>query len=348
MAFGSSKAPGRPRRSSVLRRSSSYSRSPAKPSTPRSSIPRRNEAQRLARFPARKRGVRGRDSSLSDCQRAVSAVRGSVRDRWRRGLFRPQRLCARPSDRRLGGGQAVAQSRRVSGPALDAHHPALCRRAGRHCGADRQPDDRRFCPLSLLRREPLFLRQPRRFLSCRLEPGGRGMVLCAVCSRPVPGRKAAWETRPAVRGDLRGPGHSRRGGAAVLDRAARLGLERPAGHAVSYRLDRLGLFALSYARAAFADWARRRLRPMAPYRAARAACDIDPDRARRRDPGRRWRSVGPAGVSIRLGGVRHDLGRRRLASRGPFPQSCRQRRELLSRPHLVLGLSLPPPRSSWR
>ena len=30
--------------------------------------------------------------------------------------------------------KAVAQSRRVSRPALDAHHPALCRRACRHRG----------------------------------------------------------------------------------------------------------------------------------------------------------------------------------------------------------------------
>ena len=87
--------------------------------------------------------------------------------------------------------------------------------------------------------------------------------------------------------------------------------------------------------------AERRLRPMAPGRAPRAACGLDPGRARRRDLGRWRRRVGPAGVSLRLGGVRHDLGRRALAGRGPFPQSRRQRRKLLSRPHLVLGLSLP-------
>ena len=57
------------------------------------------------------------------------------------------------------------------------------------------------------------------------------------------------------------------GGAAVLDLAARLGLERPPGHAVSHRLDRLGLFALSRARASFADWPRTQLWPMAPRRA---------------------------------------------------------------------------------
>ena len=257
LASDSSRAPGRPRRLSVSRRSSFCLRSPVKPSTPCSSIPRRNEAQRLARFPAWSGGVRGRDPSLSDGQRAVSAVCGSVRDRWRRDLFRAQRFCARAADRRLGGRQAVAQSRRVSGPALDAHDSALCRRARRHCAPHRQPADRRFRALSLLCREPLFLRQPRRFLSGRLELGGRGMVLCAVCSGPVSCSAAAREGRQAPRAHLCDPGHSRPGGAAVLDRAARLGLERPAGHAISHRLHRLGLFALSRARASRADCPRR-------------------------------------------------------------------------------------------
>ena len=54
--------------------------------------------------------------------------------------------------------------------------------------------------------------------------------------------------------------------------AARLGLERPAGHAVPHRLDRLGLPALSGARALSAAGARRRQGPKAPRRAARAAC----------------------------------------------------------------------------
>ena len=54
--------------------------------------------------------------------------------------------------------------------------------------------------------------------------------------------------------DLRDSCHCRRRGAAVLVLAARLGLERPAGHAVSHRLDRLGLSALSRARASRADW----------------------------------------------------------------------------------------------
>ena len=238
-------------------------------------------------------------------------------------------------------GQAVAQSRRVSRPALDAHHPALRRRADRHCGPDRQPDDRRLCALSLLCREPLFLRQPRRLLSRSLEPRGRGMVLCSVCSRSVRCRKAPWATRPAARGDLRGPGHSHRGGAAVLDLAARLGLERPAGHALPHRLDRLGLSALSCARASPASGAERRLRPMAPGCAPRAACGLDPGRARRRDLGHWRRRVGPAGVSLRLGGVRHDLSWRALAGRRPFPQSRRQRRKPLPRPYLVLGLPLP-------
>ena len=61
--------------------------------------------------------------------------------------------------------------------------------------------------------------------------------------------QAARTTRPAARGDLRGPGHSRRRGAAAPVRAARLGSERPPGDAVSHRLDRLGLSALSRARA---------------------------------------------------------------------------------------------------
>ena len=187
LGSGSSKAPGRPRRLSVLPRSSFCLRSPVKPSTPCSSIPGQNEAQRLARFLAWSGGVRGCDPSLSDSQRAVSAVHGIVRDRRRRGLLRAQRLCASPANRRLGGRQVMAQSRRVSHPALDAHHSALCRRARRHRGADRQPDDHRLCALSLLRRELILLRQPRRFLSRRLEPGGRGMVL------------SAWWTRRAKR-----------------------------------------------------------------------------------------------------------------------------------------------------
>src|SRR6185437_11061336 len=182
LAFGFSKALGRLPRSSVFWRSSSCSRLPVKRSTPRSSIPRRNEAQRLARFPAGSRGLRGRDPALSDRQRAVSAVRGSLRDRRRRGVLRLERLCARASDRRLGGGQAVAQSRRLSRPPLDAHHPPLCCRARRYRGAYRQPPDRRFRALSLLCREPFFLRQSCRFLSRRVEPCDRGMVLCAVRS----------------------------------------------------------------------------------------------------------------------------------------------------------------------
>ena len=134
----------------------------------------------------------------------------------------------------------------------------------RHCDADRQPHDRRFCPLSLLRREPFHLRQPRRLLSRGLESGGRGMVLSAVRARPVSRRQAAWEERPAARGDVRDPGHSRRRGAAVLACAARLGPECPPGDAVPHRLDRLGLSALSRARAPCAACARLRLRPMAP------------------------------------------------------------------------------------
>ena len=155
--------------------------------------------------------------------------------------------------------------------------------------ADRQPHDRRFRALSLLCREPFFLRQPCRFLSRRLEPRGRGMVLCAVRSRPVPGRKAARKTRPAVRGDLRGSGHSRLRGAAARVRAARLGPERPAGHALSHRLDRLGLFALSRARASSADCAWT----PPPADGAWARCSrclrSRSRRARRRHPGRRRR-----------------------------------------------------------
>ena len=52
---------------------------------------------------------------------------------------------------------------------------------------------RGLCPLSLLRREPFFLRQPCRLLSRRVEPRDRGMVLCAVCASPVSCRKAASE-----------------------------------------------------------------------------------------------------------------------------------------------------------
>ena len=152
------------------------------------------------------------------------------------------------------------------------------------------------------------------------------------------------KTRPPVRGDLRGPRHSDCCGAAVLDCAARLGPQCPAGHAVSHRLDRLGLLALSRARAPSADRLGRRLRPGASGPVARAAWRRDSRRARRRHHGRRGRRLRSACVSLRLGGVRHDRGRRALAGRGPVPQSRRQRRKLLPRPRLLLGLSLPPHR----
>ncbi len=53
---------------------------------------------------------------------------------------------------------------------------------------------------------------------------------------------------------------------------------------------------------------------------------------------------GSARVSLCLGGVWHDRGRRPLARRGPLSQSHREGRELLSRPRLVFRLSLPPHR----
>ena len=153
------------------------------------------------------------NSSLSDLERAVSAVRGSLRDRRRRGLFCPQRLRARAADRRLGDRAAVAQSRRVSRPAVDAHHSALCRRARRHRANDRQPDHCRLCPLPLLRREFLRLRQSHRFLPGSLESGGRRMVLCVVRPGAFRDRHAPGQTRQAARGGVRDFGHCRRSGA---------------------------------------------------------------------------------------------------------------------------------------
>ena len=136
---------------------------------------------------------------------------------------------------------------------------------------------------------------------------------------PVSRRAAARETRPAARGDLRGPGHCCRRGAAALVRAARLGPERPPRHAFSDQLHRLGLLALSHARASCADWrssaasGRWRLGALLALLAVAI-----PGRARRRDPGCRRRRHGSAGLSLRLGGVRHDRSRRLLAGRGPF------------------------------
>ena len=52
--------------------------------------------------------------------------------------------------------------------------------------------------------------------------------------------------------------------------------------------------------------------------------------------------LGPAGVSLRFGGVRHGLRRRLPAGGRSFSRPRHQGRELLSRPHLVLRLSLSP------
>ena len=87
---------------------------------------------------------------------------------------------------------------------------------------------------------------------------------------------------------LRDPGHSRRRGAAVPGCAARLGFERPPGDAVPHRLDRLGLSALSRARAPCAACAQLRLGPMAPRRAC-SRC-LRP-RSRPNSRLRSWRSA---------------------------------------------------------
>ena len=107
------------------------------------------------------------------------------------------------------------------------------------------------------------------------------IVLSAVLRRPCfLSPAAARKTRPAARGNIRRPGHSGCCGVAVLDCAARLGPECPAGRAVSHRLDRLGLLALSGPRAASADRAGRRLWPGASERVAGAAWRRNSRRAR--------------------------------------------------------------------
>ena len=133
-------------------------------------------------------------------------------------------------------------------------------------------------------------------------------------------------------------------GGAVRFRAARLGPRRPPRHALSDRLDRLGLSALPRpreARRAVVEDARRK---PALRRARRRS------RGRRRARtlglaacGRRKRG-GAAGVSLFVGAVRD--GRRRLfppGGRGLQGPSNR-RVQLLARPHLLLGLSLSYPR----
>ena len=76
------------------------------------------------------------------------------------------------------------------------------------------------------------------------------------------------------------------GGAAARGLAARLGPERSPRHAVSHQLDRLGLLALSRARASFADCARTPAQADGAWARCLALLAVAiPGRARRRDPG---------------------------------------------------------------
>ena len=161
---------------------------------------------------------------------------------------------------------------------------------------DRQPADRRFRALSLLCREPLFLRQPRRFLSRRLESRGRGMVLCAVCSRPVSRRAAAREGRPAA-GDRSSRSWSFSSSAALRFSISPHDWDLNVRRVTLFRINSIVWGFLLYLalerRSPIAS--RRQLRPMAPRRATGPACDCDSRRARRRDPGRRAATYWPSG-----------------------------------------------------
>ena len=144
--------------------------------------------------------LRGCDPSLSDSQRAVSAVHGIVRDRRRRGLLRAQRLCARPSDRRLGGGKPwrnlgvflIRRWMRTIPPYVVAL-VVIALLTGNLMTAD-------FVRY-LFYVENLFSSANHvDFYPVAWSPGGRGMVLSAVCSRAVSCRAAAREGRQAARG----------------------------------------------------------------------------------------------------------------------------------------------------
>ena len=126
--------------------------------------------------------------------------------------------------------------------------------------------------------------------------------------------------------------------------AARLGPERPAGRRCFASTRSSGAFcSISRSRRRAADalddasadgaWALAR----AAWRSAIPASS---------SASRSWRSRAASSaqqafpyVSAAFGMIAVGVA---LAGRGPFPQSRRQRRELLSRPHLLLGLSLPP------
>ena len=129
---------------------------------------------------------------------------------------------------------------------------------------------------------------------------------------------------------------------AVL-RAAGLGPERAAGDALPHRFDRLGLPALSGAGAAAASSTPKSVQgsPRAPRARRRAS----PPRPRSRSASRCWRSRAP---SPRSGSSRTRRRCSALAAVGVLPRGGRtvqgtadRGAELLSRPHLVLGLPVP-------
>ena len=290
-------------------------------------MPRRHEAQRLARFPARGGGLRGRDPALPDDQRAVPAVAEAVAIAGVEVFFvlsgfvlAPQIVdwvVGRPW-RNLGVFLARRWMRTI--PPYVVALVVVALMTGNLLTAD-------FAALSLLRREPLRLRQPRRLLSGRLEPRGRGMVLSPVRAAAVPGRAAARPQRPPARGGVRGPVHRRRRGAAV-------GASRP--HDWDLDVRRVTLFRINSIVWGFLLYLalerRRRSRSTAPQadgvRRARRALAPRPRRTRRRDPRGRRQPLGPAGLSLRFGGVRHGL--RSASSGGPNAAFPRPRRRGVS------------------
>ena len=272
---------------------------------------------------------------------AVQPDGGGGGGRVGRGVLRPQRFRARAADRRLGGRAAVAEPRRVPRPAVDAHDSALRRRARRRGADDRQPLHRGYAALSFLCREPHPLLERRRFLSGRLEPRGRGVVLPPVRAAIVPCGPRAWPQRPAHRRRLRDPVRARRRSAEGLRRAGRLGPERSPGDALSHRFDRVGLPALSGAGAAAvarAEEGAGRAMARRPWRGVRrSGCARIPGR----DAGARRRARRPSGLSLRIRPVRGRRRRRIPGGRRSVQGAADRGAELLSRPHLILGLSLP-------